>query len=122
MANLKSVTMKYGAMFVETLIGQMMMQVSYVENWDLYLKVKSVSILRFVSLLCCAGAKGSNEFKSLITFPFFLSGPNCSGSEQRLIDCPGSEIGNSTSCSYTSVVHCAGIHNVRLLSRLNVCN
>ena len=62
-----------------------------------------------------AGAEGSFEYKSLITLPFFLSGPNCSGSEQHLIDCPGSEIENSTSCSHTSVVHCSGINIITLL-------
>ena len=54
------------------------------------------------------GSQGSSKFKSSATFPFILSGPNCSGSEQHLIECPGSEIEISTSCSYTSVVHCTG--------------
>ena len=45
---------------------------------------------------------------SFETFPFFLGGPHCSGSEEHLIDCPLSEIRNITACYETSGVHCAG--------------
>ena len=45
---------------------------------------------------------------SLQTFPFFLGGPRCSGSEDHLIDCPLSEIKNITSCDDVCGVFCSG--------------
>ena len=54
------------------------------------------------------GAISSYEYYFGATFPFFLSQPNCDGSEEHLIDCPGSEIQNITSCYMTAVAYCAG--------------
>ena len=54
------------------------------------------------------GAKGSYEYSYDHDFPFFLSEPNCNGNEEHLIDCPGSEIENITSCYMTAVVICGG--------------
>ena len=42
------------------------------------------------------------------TIPFLLSGPNCSGSEDHLSDCPLSAIGNIAPCPYASTAICAG--------------
>ena len=111
--------MKYGDIFVEIIIGQMMMQVLYAENWDSLLMVHYfvtffifIIIKRYVYIYIyidiSTGAKGSLEYQNLTTFPFFLSGPNCSGLEEHLMDCPLNEAENTGSCSYTSVVHCTG--------------
>ena len=54
------------------------------------------------------GAKSSFEFSFGAMIPFFLSEPNCNGFEEHLIDCPGSEIQNITSCFMTAVAYCAG--------------
>ena len=70
-----------------------------------------ITYLTFIMILytILTGGQGSSRYKSWTTFPFFLRNPNCNGLEEHFIDCPGSEIENIASCSYTSVVLCAGI-------------
>ena len=64
----------------------------------------------YYNIIYNTGAERSFEYISYNdTFPIFLSEPGCSGSEEHLINCQLSEIENITSCSYASVVHCAGI-------------
>ena len=62
------------------------------------------------------GAQGSSKWKYSTTFPFFLRDPNCNGLEEHLIDCPGSEIQNITSCSYASEVFCAGNYEITIVA------
>ena len=67
----------------------------------------STHVSNFIIVIIFTDAEGSSRFLgSLHT----LSGPHCSGLEERLIDCPLSEIENISLCFHTSVVHCAGIY------------
>ena len=119
MAEFRSVTMKCGDMcvprspiiifFIHTqMTGLMMMQVQYVGSWDSLFKVNIIFTCHTSFYIYFTGAQGSYEYNNYRTFPFFLRGPNCTGNEEHLVDCPNSEIENITSCYRTSIVHCPG--------------
>ena len=62
---------------------------------------------KFIHTFITYAEDSAGYTSTLPTFPFFLSGPHCSGSEEHLIDCPQSEIEHITSCDHTSGVSCA---------------
>ena len=56
------------------------------------------------------------------TFPVLLGVTNCIGSEESLIDCPHSGIGDNASCLYDDIVsrvYCAGKNWVAIITQYN---